>query len=226
MEMMASGLVYATLLALGAWAGVGPEQNGPALRGKVQDQSSAPLPKAIVTLISLERILQTGVSSNGSFEFGEIPEGAFEIEIAAPGFAKQRFSIDRTEAAIPPLEIALHPGSIPDTETCGPHSLVAYGPVLESSHRLSGSIRSYGRNKPVANADVTLRRAGEGDPVFRTTSDKDGKYVFKDVPAARYELRISRRGYAPDVRQLMVPRSNDVFVQTTILGGNKLVICQ
>ena len=120
------------------------------------------MPKAILTLISLGQVVQTKVAPDGSFVFSDIPDDAYEIEIVAPGFTKQRLAIDlRTEATIPPLQIALHVGSIPDMETCGPHSLVTYGPVVESSHHLTGSIRSYDHDKPVANVEVTLRRAGE-----------------------------------------------------------------
>ena len=218
---------FTVLAALTASSVMGAGHNNSSLRGKVEAPSSRPLPQAVVTLTSLERSLHTQTGSDGSFEFSDIPENTYEIEIRAPGFARQKLSLDlRAESSMPPLEIVLHLGSIPDMETCGPHSVVSYGPVVESSHRLTGSIRTYDHNKPVARADVTLRRIGEDNSLHATTG-KDGKYVFEDLPAGRYELRISRRGYASqDVKQLVVPRSNEVFINTTILGGRGLVICQ
>lgn len=226
--MVASRLAHlTTLTSLAAWSLLGGERDHSALRGKIEDQFSEPVPKAIVTLVSLGRVVQRNVAPDGSFVFSDIPDDAYEIEIVAPGFTKQKLAIDlRTEATIPPLEIALHVGSIPDTETCGPHSVVTYGPVVESSHRLTGLVHTYDHNKPMANANVTLRPTSGDDTMFRASSDKDGKYVFENLPAARYELQISRRGYASQNVELVVPRSNEVFVHTMILGQDKLVVCQ
>jgi hypothetical protein len=174
----------------------------------------------------MERVVQTRTAADGSFEFSDLPENTYEIGVNGPGFAKRKLSIDlRTDSTVPPLEITLRPGSIPDMETCDPLSAVTYRPVVPSGHRLTGSVRTYDYNKPVANADVTL--TGQSDMTPHAISDKNGEYMFENLPAGRYGLRISRRGYASeDVRQLVVPSSNEVFVNTTMLGAKKLVVCQ
>lgn len=229
MDMMTSRLApLIALVSLAACSLVGADRDHSSFRGKVEDRFANPVPKATVTLISLERVLQTDAASDGSFVLSEIPGDAYEIEIVAPGFAKEKLSIDlRNEFTIPPLEITLQAGSIPDLETCGPHSVVTYGPEVESGHRLTGFVHTYDHNKPMANANVTLRRIGADGREFRATSDKHGKYLFENVPVGRYELQVSSRGYvAEGVKQFVIPRLNEVFVHTTILGGNGLVICQ
>jgi hypothetical protein len=227
METMTSRFVYLiTFVALATSGSIRAERNY-SLRGEVEDQFSRSLPKALITLTSLERLLQTRAALDGSFEFTDVSANAYEIEIAAPGFAKQTSPLTsepRTQFRRTKLSFMV--GSIPDLETCGPHSVVTYGPVVESSYRLAGVIYSYDHNKPVANANVTLRPTGEDDRAFRATSDKNGKYVFENLAAARYELQVSRNGYASENVKLVVPRSNEVFVYTTILGGNRLVVCQ
>jgi hypothetical protein len=229
METMTLRLVYfATLTALAASSAIDVEHKYSSLRGKVEDQFSRPVPKALVTLTSLERAVHTQAAPDGSFEFSDVPQNRYEVEINPPGFAKQKLSVDlRSDSTIRSIEIVLRSGSIPNMETCGPHSVVTYGPMVEAGHRLTGSIRTYDHNKPVAKADVTLLLTGQSEKTIHAISDKNGKYVFENLPAARYDLRISRHGYSSeDVKQLVVPSSNEVFVHTTILGGNNLVVCQ
>jgi hypothetical protein len=54
-----------------------------------------------------------------------------------------------------------------------------------------------------------------------------GLFETRDVPAGIYSLKISATNYWPEeVKELWVPRENDVSVKTTVVERGKLVVCQ
>jgi hypothetical protein len=215
-------------IALLPSAGASYAQSSIRVSGTIRDPTSTGLPGATVLLISLDRVLQTESRANGSFEFDDVPAAMYEMQISARGFVKQKFNLDlRNQPAMQPLSIVLQVGSVPDMETCGPHSTLQYEPPHSRTPRLSGLVRDFYGNKPIKGAKVTVRSTTGGQPVVQAKSDRNGRFVVQSLPAGRYDLRISSFGYfAEDVKALLVPRENGVYIDTTVLQLNKIVVCQ
>ncbi len=62
---------------------------------------------------------------------------------------------------------------------------------------------------------------------FRTYSDQAGRFAFGCSTAARYDIRISQRGYSrAETKQLLIPRENGVSIIATVLQSHQIVVCQ
>jgi hypothetical protein len=218
--------LYAMLLL---FSGIAQAQNNLSLTGTVEDPLAAPVAGASVALISEERVLQTKSEANGSFVFRQITAGPYEVEITAPGFAKQRISLDLPDrTTLRPLSIVLHVGNQPDEELCGSHASIAYGPLGVANARLSGTVQDYVHGHVLQNAEVSLWKAGDPRAAFQSHSDESGRFTFENLPAAgHYALRITRLGYQPvDIKQLVKPQENELIIRATILRQNKMIACQ
>jgi len=193
------------------------------MTGHIEDSTSTSVAGASISLISLDRVLHAESSIDGYFEFTGIAGGAYELFVSAPGFAKQKLSIEFSEETASPISITLHQvGNGP----CGQPLLVEYSSPDLKSPRLAGIIRGY-RGKPKAKAEVTLRLTGEGQPVFRSTPSQQGKFAFDEVPPGYYDLRIAQKGYWPiEIKRLIIPRENGVFVDLGMTQRNTLFLCQ
>jgi Carboxypeptidase regulatory-like domain len=166
-------------------------------------------------------------AADGGFLFETVPVGTYDLEFYAPGFVKQKLVIEVANGASRALTTVLKVGSMPDMNDCGPHPSIRYGPFESRGPHLSGVVRDYFEQKPVAEAAVSLWRTGEQWPAFTSHLDQTGRFEFNDVPANRYDLRISRRGYWPaELGQLLIPRESSVAVEFPILKRNRIVVCQ
>ena len=64
------------------------------------------------------------------------------------------------------------------------------GKVSGSIHDISGT--------GVANATIIMsKQPGDIDMITMTTSDRDGNFSFKALPAGEYELKVMKRGFEP-----------------------------
>jgi hypothetical protein len=196
--------------------------------GTVTDPSQFPLAKAIVTLSSNDRVLQTQTSARGEFFFERVPRGAYDLECKVPGFRRLKVSVDLSGADAPPLAIALEVGPIPDIEGCGPHPSIAYSPIDPKRPQLAGVVQSYENRKPLPRARSVLMRVDDLRIHPRTVANDDGSFGFEKLGAGRYILRISRHGYVPaEVKQLLVPYENSVTVYIPMKRDDKkLIVCQ
>jgi hypothetical protein len=225
-RMVAKIAVSLSLLA------VGPvdfgQDNSSILIGTVTGQSLAPAANVLVTLSSIERVFQTKSSSNGRFRFQGVPGGTYDLEFAAAGIIKQKVSIDVSNGSAQSFTIALNVSSQPNMDYCGPHPSISYDSPDLKNLKLTGVVRAYESHRPIARAELVLWR--ENDTQMRATAVADGKGSFKfaSLPAGRYHLQVSRRGYLPtEVTPLLVPRENSVFIDIPIVRDDKmLIICQ
>jgi hypothetical protein len=217
--------VVASLLVAGNLA---PGRGGSELTGVVKDLSAAPIAGVLLTLGSLDRALQTRSGKDGRFRFENIPNGKYDLELAASGFVTQSFPVDVSGITLQPLTITLRLlESLPDVSYCGPHPLVSYSLLQADNPHLTGVVRDYSDGKPLRNATVSLWRNGEEHPAFASHSDQVGEFKFNDLPAGHYDLRILRRGYrAAELKQLLVPGESGTSVDFSVLKRKWLVACE
>jgi hypothetical protein len=94
--------------------------------------------------------------------------GLYEMQMSKPGFVKQRRSLDlRDNPAMQPISIVLKVGSVPDMETCGPHSTLKYQSP-NTIPRLTGLGRDFYSEKPIGGTKVTVSHTGDREPAFKT----------------------------------------------------------
>jgi hypothetical protein len=76
----------------------------------------------------------------------------------------------------------------------GPNGQGGNQPAPKGTGKIGGRIVSSDTGSPIRRAQVTL--AAPAIRVNRTdTTDNDGRYEFADLPAGRYQLRVSKAGY-------------------------------
>jgi hypothetical protein len=221
--MSAEMAAWLSLLAVGPLAF--GQDNRSVLSGTITDQSSAPAPNVSATLSSIERVFQTKSSTDGRFRFEDVPRDTYDLEFAAPGFVKQRVSVDLSNGTAQSLSIVLNISSQPNMEYCGPHPSIRYD---SSDLKLTGVVRAYENRKPLARAELALWPEDDTQMKATAVADAKGRFQFDSLPPGRYHLDVSRRGYLRTaVTQLLVPRENGVFVDIPIVRDDKkLIICQ
>ncbi len=208
--------------------------SGLAFVGTVTDRFQKPVPTAVATLSSIDRVLQTHVSADGQFRFENVPPGVYDLETKAHGFVRQRDVVDLFRCGsfgrkAPPLAIILQlPTSVPDIEECGPQDSIVYSSFDSKRPQLAGIVQSYDKRKPLGRVEVTLARVDDPQMTYRTRSDDHGRFQFESLAAGRYSLRISLHGYLlPERKQVLVPRENNVTVDTSLVRDDKkLIVCQ
>lgn len=62
-------------------------------------------------------------------------------------------------------------------------------------YAISGVVVNASTGQPLGRADVTLQTPGSGTLAAETTTDVNGRFAFEHLPAAKYALRASRRGF-------------------------------
>lgn len=202
--------------------------SGLAFAGIITDQFQEPLPSAVATLSSTDRVLETHVSADRKFRFENVPRGAYDLELKAPGFVRQRVSVDLSGADIPSPAFVLQVAPVPDVEQCGPQASVAYSSLDSKKPQLDGIVRGYDKGKPLQGAEVSLARVDDLRITFRSRSNDHGRFQFESLRAGRYNLRISLDGYVPpETKQLLVPRENRISVDVSMArSGKKLIVCE
>jgi hypothetical protein len=66
---------------------------------------------------------------------------------------------------------------------------------VSGSYSISGVVVSAVTGQPIDRADVTLHNAGGESLVAEMTTGADGRFSFEHLPAAKFALSASRRGY-------------------------------
>ena len=159
-------------------------ERGQMVRGKLTDEAGAPIVGANlgVTVTAGGHYTQSDTNEDGSSTAGPLPRsGAVQITVTE-GTGYERYNGEVKAAEINPLDWKL---------------VLPVMPVADIKGRV---VDSAGR--PVAEANITLNSANEGQPNAATinpqtaASDEEGKFVFEKMPAAvTYQAAAAKEGY-------------------------------
>ncbi len=199
-------------------------EEGSTLSGVVTDRASVPISGVTVTLGSIERVLQMRTLKDGRFEFGGLPDGAYELQVSAPGFVQQKLLVQTAEGVPQSFAIVLEIGN--GMAECGAVSKVTYTALGPQRIRLTGTTMDLISKEPVRRAEIILWSKGEKRKPYKVRSDVTGRYMFH-VPAGPYKLRIARRGYQDEeIEDLLLARESMASIESTLLESGRVVACQ
>ena len=164
-------------------------------------------------------------STDGRFDFDDVPPGSYHLYIKAPGFEKLQKDMTISETEPEPMRVVLHLGPMPDMDTCGALLDLDYKPPSANGNGVVGTVRALGNVAPIRGARLTMQlRDGKG-PKFHSNTDREGQFSFGSVTPGFYNIAIDRTGYLfQKLKDIEVPRENTVVIQTTMQTG--IVICQ
>jgi len=87
---------------------------------------------------------------------------------------------------------------------------------------LQGVVVRAGGTEPVTKANITLQDISENSRTFTTVASDAGKFIFRGVPAGKYELTVTRPGYVQSDQSLTLeddPRPRSVIVALNPTGA-------
>ena len=90
-----------------------------------------------------------------------------------------------------------------------PLMLVAQGRVT-----VSGTVTDKNTGEPLPSATVSLAPSSDRDAKKYTSTDLDGKFLFKSVSYDSYVLEVTYVGYKSDEKRLKVTDKKDSYIIT------------
>lgn len=106
-----------------------PDEKLSAVSGRVIDASGAVIPGATVVLREASGgVWQVATGADGTFQFTGIPDGHYNLTVAAPGFRNNQQSIDLKPSELAMVQPVLEVGAATQTV-----EVTASAPVLETS---------------------------------------------------------------------------------------------
>ncbi len=122
--------------------------------GRVTDRSGAAVSKAAVTLRdALGNTRQTTTNADGNFRLTGVPQGHYDLTVAAPGFQSNQQPIDLKRGELAMLQPVLNVGSVSEAVT-----VVSNAPSLETESANVGQISAKLPSRLPAIATATLGR--------------------------------------------------------------------
>ena len=100
-----------------------------------------------------------------------------------------------------------------------PLMLVAQGRVT-----VSGTVTDKNTGEPLPSATVSLAPSSDRDAKKYTSTDLDGKFLFKSVSYDSYVLEVTYVGYKSDEKRLKVTDKKDSYIITFKLDENALML--
>lgn len=159
------------------------------LAGVVLDQSGGVIPTASVTLFSLQRVRETETDDTGRFAFGDLLSGAYDLQVAHPGFKTRTVEIIQgMDRVIQEVSITLQLQSL----TCDTKPTVSYE-RRSANVNLKGSVNGL-FDGPVKRARLTLTSLESGQIHVARSNDK-GEFQLSDLEPGKYTLRAAHDGY-------------------------------
>lgn len=191
-----------------------------SVSGVITDAFGAPLADAIVSLYSLDRVLQTKSDGKGQFLFAHVPPCTYQMKTVHQGFKTKRVSGVQVADKNEPLTVSL---AVADSGDCSSFNSVSYnetagrtlfGTVLDSRH-------------PVVGAEVELIGAFNNRVLAAIRSNEKGEFRFTDLEPGQYHLRVSHAGYQVErTEEIWIARENGTEIEVEIIKQGLIRVCQ
>ena len=190
-----TGPATVLVVAVGADTALPIDRHGPgALTGTVtEDGSGVPVEGVTVTLYEAGGtmfVASETTAADGSYDFGEVNRGTFDLEFLAVGYDTEWFD-NAADAASGSIVIAA------STETSSPVT-TADAALVPATASISGTVTTDDVSAvPVSDVTVTLYTEA-GSYVDSTTTAADGTYTFGTVGSGDYDLEFTATGYGTE----------------------------
>ena len=193
-----TGPATVLVVAVGADTALPIDRHGPgALTGTVtEDGSGDPVEGVTVTLYEAGGtmfVASETTAADGSYDFGEVNRGTFDLEFLAVGYDTEWFD-NAADAASGSIVIAA------STETSSPVT-TADAALVPATASISGTVTTDDVSAvPVSDVTVTLYTEA-GSYVDSTTTAADGTYTFGTVGtvgSGDYDLEFTATGYGTE----------------------------
>ncbi|MER2560325.1 MAG: carboxypeptidase regulatory-like domain-containing protein [Myxococcaceae bacterium] len=167
-------------------------QREATLQGLVRDEQGAPVPMFSVLLQAKQGALELNaveprhvVDADGAFHVSGVTPGAYELVIAAPGFAPSN-----------PQVLELPPGEIRSVEV-----------RLGRGVQVQGSIVSRSTRAPLRGARVSLERSVDDTALPLARTDENGRFSLGGLTPGRRSLLAEAEGHDSRLLSLEVSAS-------------------
>ncbi len=190
------------------------EQVG-VVAGVVVDTSGGVIPGATVTLRSGQRVERSAVTnSNGEFRFESVAPGAYDLDIALPGFRSLTAKVTVGSSRLNPLRLILEASGTQETVT-----VTAETPMVDamSANRKSHDGRAGGHDEFAAPMAITVPA-----PFNTEAYDKIDENKFRrvsDDPLSTFSIDVDTASYS-NVRRFLnqgtLPPADAVRVEELI----------
>ncbi|RMH16872.1 MAG: hypothetical protein D6696_17240 [Acidobacteria bacterium] len=158
-----------------------------------------PLASSTVMLRGIDAPIQTAQTDHqGTFRFEALPSGTYSIEVMHQPTGLQggkTVVVDRDRE----VEVRLETGTV------------------------RGGIRDASQGLPISGAFLSLTKAGADDPDraripgYSSAAGKDGEFAFEHVPIGAWHLTVSKEGYVPLERTILVSRGESPPMEVVLV---------
>lgn len=149
------------------------------------------------SLIDSSKLYTTTTTDDGAYYFMSIESGAYSLKVQKDGYIT-----DSTQ------QVSLTAGRVSQVKTV---TLKSESSTVTGSVSLEGSSSSVGVN--------VLLKSTEDEKTFSTTTDYNGEYVFNNVKTGKYELILSKDGYANvSVKDLYVEKGVEKVLDAIVMN--------
>jgi hypothetical protein len=201
------------------------------LAGSLDDWRVYPIGGALITLYSLDRILQTKADASGHFRFDSVPTGVYELEVASPPYKTKTIDNVRVTAATRSEELqfnfALAFGDL--NADCGRRDKVSYGLAkTEEGNSIIGTVLSEPNlgKSPVANARVSLL-SDHGVKLAEQVTSATGSFHFEPTVPGRYQIEMRHPSYnLLKSTVFWTARENRTSLMLEPVPAGWLIVCQ
>jgi|SRR5215831_9154388 len=183
------------------------------------------IPGATIRLYSLNQVLQTKSDKAGHFQFTNLPDDSYDLEISKSGFkTKSIEDIRITSSSELSYDVTLRV-NIPE---CAPLDSVAYEPgERDTSPIITGKVFDVGREKPLSRVEVRLFHI-TNKPLKAFTNDRgEFRFFLLDGLPGRYFVQTVKPGYRTMIsQQFWVTRRGRTVVTMEQIKNGTIVVCE
>lgn len=185
------------------------------IQGRLLDaRSRTPIAGAAVTLVprgAPRPIGQALTDENGRFSFKGAPPGLYHLRVEAFGYAADAERTLEYRGGLHRIDVSVLPSPV---ELGGIDVVVTRPAVVEEQTQLISGIVLDGRSEePLPELSIVLRDVAD-EVTGRTTTDREGHFVFAVGRPGLYHLELNRMGYdSAGGTAVAVARGQDVYVE-------------